>query len=97
MLRLTTVPFALAAVLPSENAVVDPSAVFSVLATAPIDPGSLAGVKLFHSGPTRVELAVRRQLSIDGRTLVITPELALAQGASYVLLVGLRSRSRARL
>jgi hypothetical protein len=47
-LRLTTIPFAIQAVLPVENAVVDLSTVFSVLTTTPMDPGSLVGIKLYQ-------------------------------------------------
>ena len=130
-LRLTTIPFAIMAVLPAENAVVIQSAMFSVLTTTPMDPSSLAGIKLYQgaspSSPispssllnssahefkgmegikgmngiksqnyllssSSVEMNVRKQLSIDGRTLVITPESSLLQGTAYVLVVdGLKS------
>ena len=88
-LRLTTVPFQIQGVLPLEGAVVGLDAVFSVLATAPMDPGSLLGVKFRQGGQ---ELPLRRQLSLDGRTLLLTPEGGLAVGTAYTLGVeGLRS------
>ena len=88
-LRLSTVPFIIQAVLPPEGAVVEPATVFTVLTSAPMDPSALTAVRLWQ-GTT--EAGVHRQLSLDGRTLMVTPDVALAQGASYTLVVeGLKS------
>jgi hypothetical protein len=96
-LRLATIPFAIQAILPQESAVVDLSAVFVVLTTTPMDPSAFAGVKLFQKqgtdpNSTLVEIKVRHQLSMDGRTLVVTPDQSLVPGTDYILAVeGLKS------
>lgn len=95
-LRLTTIPFAITAILPPEGSLLETSAIFTVLTSTPMDEASLAGVRLLRIVADGSETAIplRRQLSLDGRTLLITPEALLPQDAELVLRIeGLRSNA----
>jgi hypothetical protein len=79
-LRLATVPFLVLNVLPAENTEVGLGSIAMVLLSAPADPTSLGSVRLLK-GIT--EITARRDLSLDGRTLLLTPERALEAGSTY--------------
>jgi len=96
-LRLAQVPFRVMTLAPAELAEVGVGTVVEVQLSTAADPATLGQAKLYQEAtdaPQLVEVALRRTLSQDGRTLLLTPEAPLQLGASYrVVTTGLASVS----
>jgi hypothetical protein len=96
-LRLGQVPFQVLTVVPSEMAEVGVGTVVEVQVSTAADPLTVDQVKLYQEGADAsqlTEVAARRTLGLDGRTLLLTPEAPLPLSAIFrVVTLGLASLS----
>ncbi|MBP1628953.1 MAG: hypothetical protein H6Q00_3428, partial [Holophagaceae bacterium] len=84
VLPLATVPFRILQVLPMESAVVEVGEVLQVSTSSPMAAEATAAAHLYRSSDA-LEIALRRTLSQDARTLLLVPESPLEAGQSYRL------------